>query len=120
VARYYFDMYALVELLRRKDFVRYSAKGLVTSRWNLAELLVFDLREHDGTVGRRHFARFLGRCQDPADEDLFQAAVFRESQRRRRRHLSYVDALGYVLARRLSLRFLTGDDAFRGFRTSSS
>ena len=112
--RYYFDTYALVELLRRKDFLRYSAKGLVTSRWNLAELLVFDLREHDEAVARRHFARFLGACQDVSDEDLFQAAVFREAQRRRSRLLSYVDALGYVLARRLSVRFLTGDDAFRG------
>jgi len=72
------------------------------------------LREHDEAAARRHFARFLGACQEPSDEDLFKAAVFREAQRRRRRLLSYVDALGYVLARRLSLRFLTGDDAFRG------
>jgi len=112
--RYFFDTYALIELLGRKDFLRYSAKGFATSRWNLAELLLFDLREHDEAAARRHFARFLGACQEPSDEDLFQAAVFREAQRRRRRLLSYVDALGYVLARRLSLRFLTGDDAFQG------
>ncbi len=112
--RYFFETYALIELLGRKSFLRYSAKGLATSRWNLAELLPFDLREHDETAARKHFARFLGACQEPTDQDLFQAAVFREAQRRRRRILSYVDALGYVLARRLSLRFLTGDDAFRG------
>jgi len=112
--RYYFDTYALIELLSRKDFVRYSAKGFVTSRWNLAELLVVDLREHGEAAARRHFQRFLGACEDPTDEDLFQAARFREEQRRRRRLLSYVDALGYVLATRLSVRFLTGDGAFRG------
>ena len=86
----------------------------MTSRWNLAEMLVFELREHDEAHARRRFQRFLGACQEPADEDLFEAAVFREKQRGRRRKLSYVDALGYVIARRLSLRFLTGDDAFRG------
>ena len=112
--RYFFDTYALIELLARKDFVRFSAKGFVTSRWNLAELLVVDLRERDEAAARRHFQRFLGACEEPTDEDLFQAAVFREAQRKRRRLLSYVDALGYVLARRMSLRFLTGDDAFRG------
>ena len=112
--RCFFDTYALIALLRRKDFVRYSAKGFATSRWNLAELLVFDLREHDEVAARRHFQRFLGACETPTDDDLFHAAVFREAQPRRRRQLSYVDALGYVLARRLKLRFLTGDDAFRG------
>ena len=112
--RCFFDTYALVELLRRNDFLKYSAKGLVTTRWNLAELLVVDLREHDEAAARRHFQRFLGACEEPTDEDLFQAALFREAQRKRKRQLSYVDALGYVLARRLSLRFLTGDDAFRG------
>ena len=112
--RYFFDTYALIELLARKDFLRYSAKGFVTSRWNLAELLVVDLREHGEAAARQHFRRFLGACEDPTDEDLFQAALFREAQRKRKRMLSYVDALGYVLARRLSLRFLTGDQAFRG------
>ena len=111
---YFFDTYALIELLARDDFVRYSAKGLVTSRWNLAELLVVDLREHDEAAARRHFQRFLGACEEATDEDLFQAAVFREGQRKRRRLLSFVDALGYVIARRLRLRFLTGDRAFRG------
>lgn len=111
---YYFDTYALIELLRRPDFSRYAAKGLTTSRWNLAELLALDVREHGEASARRHFRRFLGACQDPTDEDLLRAAVFREEQRRKRRLLSYVDALGYVLARRLSLRFLTGDDAMEG------
>lgn len=112
--RYYFDTYSLIELLAKRDFVRYTAKGLVTSRWNLAELLVVDLREHGEVEARRHFRRFLGACEDPTDEDLFEAARFREQQRKQRRLLSYVDALGYVIAKRLSLRFLTGDVAFRG------
>jgi len=112
--RYYFDTYALIELLKREDFLRYAAKGFATSRWNLAELLVIDLREHGEAAARRHFQRFLGACEDPTDEDLLRAALFREEQRKHRRLLSFVDALGYVLARRLSLRFLTGDRAFRG------
>ena len=112
--RYYFDTYALIEFLRRREFLRYSAKGFVTSRWNLAELLVVDLREHGESIARRHFQRFLTACEEPTDEDLFQAAVLRDRERRRRRPLSFVDALGYVLARRLRLRFLTGDEALRG------
>jgi predicted nucleic acid-binding protein len=112
--RYYFDTYALIEFLGRREFLRYSAKGFVTSKWNLAELLVIDVREHGESVARRHFRRFLAACEEPMDEDLLQAAVFREGERRRKRSLSFVDALGYVLARRLRLRFLTGDEAFRG------
>ena len=91
-------------------------KGVATSRWNLAELLVVDLREHGERIARRHFQRFRSACQEPTDDDLFGAAVFRETQRHRKRLLSFVDALGYVLAQRMKLRFLTGDEAFRGLK----
>ena len=50
----------------------------------------------------------------PRDEDYVEASALRLELRRQGRNLSLVDALGYVLARRLGVPFLTGDRAFEG------
>ena len=111
----FFDTYALIEFLGgRQEFRRHAAQGIVTTRWNLAELLVVDLRDRGEDAARNDFRRFLGACADVKDEDLWDAARFRHEKRRRGRRFSFPDALGYTVARRLGLRFVTGDDPFRG------
>lgn len=49
----------------------------------------------------------------PTDEDYAEASALRIELKRRSRNLSLVDALGYVLAKRLKIPFLTGDREFR-------
>ena len=44
------------------------------------------------------------------DDIIKQATVLRASLRKRK--LSYVDCLGYVLARSMNIKFLTGDKEF--------
>jgi len=111
----FFDTYALIEFLGgRPEFRRHAARGILSTRWNLAELLVLDFRDRGEEAARKDFRRFLGACTEVEDDDLWDAARFRDSQRHRRRKFSYPDPLGYTVARRLGLRFVTGDDAFRG------
>ena len=40
--------------------------------------------------------------------------VLRSELKRKDKDISYADALGYSLSRKMGLRFLTGDKAFRG------
>lgn len=49
----------------------------------------------------------------PTDEDYVEASVLRIELRKRGKNLSLIDALGYVLAQRLGIPFLTGDREFR-------
>ena len=58
-------------------------------------------------------ASFESRLLDFTFRDVQAAMGLRLEQARRRRKLSYVDALGYSLAQKRRLRFLTGDPAFR-------
>ena len=112
---HFFDTYALVEFLGgREEFRRHAAHGFVITRWNLAELLLLDIRERGEEVARKDFRRLLGACTDVKDEDLWNAARFWKEQRRVHRKFSFPDSLGYVVARRLAIRFVTGDDEFRG------
>ncbi len=47
-------------------------------------------------------------------EDVMDAMALRLSWHRRRRSISYVDAIGYHLAVKKRSRFLTGDPEFKG------
>ena len=49
----------------------------------------------------------------PTDEDYIEASSFRLDQRRLGRNVSLVDTLGYVIANKLGIPFLTGDSAFK-------
>jgi predicted nucleic acid-binding protein len=111
----FFDTYALIEFLAgREEFRKHAAHGIVTTRWNVAELLVLDLRDRGEEAARRDFRRFLGACTEVKDMDLWVAGKFKEEQRKKNRSLSFPDSLGYMVARRLKLRFVTGDDQFQG------
>ncbi len=46
------------------------------------------------------------------DDVVFEAMQFRLQHKKK--DLSYADSIGYVLAQRHGLRFLTGDRAFQG------
>lgn len=47
-------------------------------------------------------------------DDVLDAMVFRERKNRQRRNLSYVDAIGYQVATKHRLRFLTRDPGLKG------
>ena len=49
----------------------------------------------------------------PTDEDYAEASALRIELKKRGRNLSLIDALGYVLAKRLGIPFLTGDREFK-------
>ena len=88
---------------------RYLAAELRTSLWNLVELYLAVLRDRGDVEAQRQFARFRTIVLDPPDEWLFEAMGLKV----RRPTLSYADAIGYTVARRIGARFLTGDEAFR-------
>ncbi len=51
---------------------------------------------------------------EPSIEDLVNASKLRLKARQEERNLSLINCLGYVIARRLGIKFLTGDREFKG------
>ncbi len=48
-----------------------------------------------------------------SDDDIKEAMKMRLRLKAGKTSLSYADALGYHLAKKLGMKFLTGDDAFK-------
>ena len=116
MARYYADTYALVEILRGSSaYERYAGEELVTSEFNLLELAYALTRDY----GREKAVEVLRIVQafvtivQPTDEDYAEASALRIELKKQDKNLSLIDALGYVLAKRLRILFLTGDREFK-------
>ena len=116
MARYYADTYALVEILKGNPaYERYAMEELITSEFNMLELayaLTRDYGEERAVETLRIVRAFITIAQ-PRDKDYARASTLRLELRKQGRNLSLIDALGYVLAKRLNIRFLTGNREFK-------
>lgn len=79
---------------------------------NIYELASALLGDHPEARVREALTLLAPNLLEAETEDLFRAARFRMEHAKKR--ISYVDALGYVLAQKHGMRFLTGDKQFRG------
>ena len=117
MARYYADTYALVEILKGNPaYEKYAGEELVTSEFNLLELAYALTRDYgkDIAISVLRVVRAHVTIIQPSDEDYAEASMARIEFRKKGKNLSIIDALGYVLAKRLGARFLTGDREFEG------
>ncbi len=114
--RYYADTYALVEILKGNPaYEKYASEELITSEFNILELTYALVRDYGRDIAvnvLRSLRTFITVAQ-PTDEDYAEASLLRMKLRRQGRNLSLIDALGYVLAKRLKIPFLTGDREFK-------
>lgn len=112
---YFFDTYALVAIFEGKESYRRFSKGeigILTTVLNLMEFKYIALLSGEEKEEVEKFCRsLLEYCAPISFELLNRAAVFRIKHK----HFSYVDCLGYSIARENDVPFLTGDNAFREF-----
>ena len=116
MTRYYADTYALVEILRGSPaYERYAGEELVTSEFNLLELAHALTRDYgrEKAVEVLRIVRAFVTIVQTTDEDYAEASALRIELKKQDKNLSLIDALGYVLAKRLRILFLTGDRGFK-------
>jgi len=114
--RYYADTYALVAIIKGdKNCSAYTDKILVTTEFNLLELAYALTRDFGAEKARRVLKIIREDLEiiQPTDEDYINAALLRQKVKREGKNLSLIDCLGYVIAERLNIPFLTGDREFR-------
>ena len=110
---YYADTYALIEILRGNPrYRRYTQ--IITGEPNMMELAYVLVRDYGKEEALRILRRIRGSIPVviPTDEDYTRAAEKRLEWKDR--NVSLIDTLGYVLAREMGLKFLTGDREFKG------
>ena len=112
---FFFDTYAMYELLHQNPNYRKYAQeiSIITTKLQLMELHYLLLRIYGKEEADIAFERFKEFCVEIEDETIKQATTFRHLNYTRK--LSYIDCIGYVLARKYNIPFLTGDEQFKEF-----
>ncbi len=115
IKSFFFDTYALFELVKgNPNYEKYKiGVSIATTKLNLMELHYVLLRLKGKEEAEFYFNEFNQFCIRYNDEILKQANEFRFENYKR--DLSYVDCIGYIIAKKLGIKFLTGDGQFSGF-----
>ena len=114
MSRYFFDSYPIIELIMgNKKFDRFKDVRIVTSVLNMMEVYYFLLREFNKETAEYWMGALDVELVNVVRlDDAVEAVNFKFLHKKEK--LSYVDCYGYVLACRYKMRFLTGDEKFRG------
>lgn len=111
---YFFDSYALVEILKgNENYKKYAASIVVVTKLNLFELF-YGLSRDVGEKEAEAFLKEYSACSVDFNEDIIREASGLKLQHRKR-NLSMADCIGYATAKRLGIKFLTGDKEFKDF-----
>lgn len=108
---YFFDTYAFLEMLDgNKSYEKYRHSIKITAILNPMELHLSLLRGAGEGYAKRahhkpmkHAVPFYGKAISDGNRLKLKT-----------KGLSYVDCIGYAIARHHEIKFLTGDKAFRG------
>ena len=91
---------------------KYSQEVVTASLFNAIEVYWVLLRDFGDVVAKVHYSRIRDCSIAVPDDIIFDAMKFR--LRHKKKKFSYADSIGYVLAKKNNLVFLTSDKEFRG------
>jgi predicted nucleic acid-binding protein len=110
MVNYFFDSYAIIELLKRNpNYKKFEDFPLITTVFNKMEVAWWA----SGVVDE-NFAKIVSNSlfgQEISDDLIVESVIMRRKEKRK--DLSYADCLGYCFARKNNLIFLTGDKEFK-------
>jgi uncharacterized protein len=112
---YYLDSYALIAILEgNTNYRKVDMSHGVTTLLNLMEVQYY---LHSKGIPDEEIKDTLNymlpMCINYSPIDSFDSVKFRFENKAAK--LSYVDCLGYMLAKKRNLEFVTGDEGFRHF-----
>ena len=118
LSEYFFDTYALQEVEEgNENYAAYSGElGIVTTKLNLMELYHNYFKLNGVDAAELSFEHFKDFCLDISDDVFKEGAIMRAQLKKesKKSNVSYVDCIGYVIAKKLKIKFLTGDREFEG------
>jgi predicted nucleic acid-binding protein len=107
---FFFDSYALFEMVKgNPNFEKYRKNTGIVTVLNLIEFNYGLKKEIDSETADILTEKYLPAAVEIGFSEIKEAA----SLKIRKKELSHPDAIGYVVAKKHKVRFLTGDEAFR-------
>ena len=115
MAIYFADSYALIEMLKgNSGYLPFSGEQLLTTEFNVCEVAFAVCRDYPRTANATiAFLRSVVTVVETDDEDYCSGAFFRRETTGNGLKLSMIDCIGYSVAKRLRVPFLTGDREFK-------
>ena len=109
-SKYFFDTYAIIEVIRGNDkYSSYLDDEIVINNFIFAELCYILYRDKDKVV-REHLREYSKYINSVNPEWIEEAMKFRIEWKDR--NVSVTDCIGYIMAKRIGIPFLTGDKDF--------
>jgi hypothetical protein len=107
---FFFDTYAFMEIIRgNPSYEKYKEVTVATTIFNLAELNYALKKEMSKKSADEYIEKFRQFMIDVTLDDIKEAMDLKIKNRK----LSIPDAIGYVVAKKLGAKFLTGDSDFK-------
>ena len=108
---YFFDSYAIMEISNgNSNYVPYINSNVILTKLNLFEIFYSTILQKGEGEAQKLFEDYKEFIIDFSLNDIKEAAKLRFKFRERK--LSMVDCIGYILAKKLGIKFLTGDKEF--------
>jgi len=113
IESFFFDTYAMYEIIAGNPAYKKYISGItvITTRLNMMELYYGLLSNHSKKVAERYYGVFVEYAIDIDDETIKSAMEFKLANKNK--NLSYVDCIGYIMAQKRNIKFLTGDVEFK-------
>ncbi len=106
---YFFDTYAIFEVvIGNPKYKKYTDCNIITTIYNLAEFNYNLKKEKKKEDVDELTKKYYNHIVEVKLEDIQEAMDFKTKNRQ----LSIPDAIGYTVAKRLKIKFLTGDQEF--------
>ncbi len=107
----FFDTYALIEIIKgNENYKKYKSFSIVLTKLNLFELYYATMQKYGEEKAKNELSKNYSLTVD-FDENIIENAaklkfIFKKQ------NISMADCIGYIKARALGIRFLTGDKQF--------
>lgn len=108
-AVYFFDSYAIIEIIKgNENYKEYTDSVILTTKLNLFEVFYSLLRDLNEKECSTFLERYIKFTIDFDKEIIKEAAKFKLQNK----NLSMTDCIGYCLANKWGVKFLTGNREF--------
>ena len=111
---FFFDTYAFYEVIvGNPSYLPYTKDvKIVTTQLNLMELYYQLLKHYKKNDALDFFRRYEELVVPISNSLIIEAMDFRKHHKKK--NMSYVDCIGYTMATKMGVPFLTGDKEFKG------
>jgi len=111
---YFFDSYAVMEIVKgNPSYKEYIDKNIVLIKENIFEIYFNILRQINKETAEEISEEYYPYVLDFDEEIIKEAAELKLEYYKQ--NISMTDCIGYVLAKKIGIKFLTGNKEFESF-----